>query len=328
MSFVISYVFCKKDNLEDFIKFLISIKKYPPNHSAVLVVTIKEVTNSVERKMIQIIRNMRLETNVRVHRFPEIGYDLGIHCLINKIYNPEVIIFMTATSQVNHKHWFELLVNPIKNNNAGFVGSMYSIVSIKSDYYLNAETRIRNKLCLKLSNSQLINFDYLNLGKRKIYFNFGKFHENIASVVVKVVFWFYKLKHPIGYKMFFPAFPNPHIRTTGCAIKSSLLDRIGVFPNSKEHVLISESGYSNLSAEAKRLGYEVLVYTTSGGYRNIFNKEIEYTYTFVKTKSIVIDHHILKFPQLSKLRRTAFNDLLARHDSGTLAKLRDYEPKV
>jgi len=254
---------------------------------------------------------MKLQLTVKFHHFPDIGYGLGTHYLINEMYNPRVIIFMTATSQFNHKDWFSLLVVPFKNTNIGVVGSMYSLSSIKTDYYLNAETRIRVKFYLKLSKIQEQNAIYRSLRQRKHYMYFGKFHNILANFIVKIFFQFYLRRNPIGYKANFPSFPNPSLRGTGLAVRGDLLHEIGRVPLTKEEELIFESGYTGISAEASRLGYKVLVCTPANKYSNIYDKELSETYTKVGSKAIVYDYHITKFDKLSKLKQSAFNYLIS-----------------
>ncbi len=308
---VVSYVFHGKDDLKHFKKFLFSVRKYPPPPSTILSVTVKEISDLQKIKMRRIISEMKLQLTVKFHHFPDIGYGLGTHYLINEMYNPRVIIFMTATSQFNHKDWFSLLVVPFKNTNIGVVGSMYSLSSIKTDYYLNAETRIRVKFYLKLSKIQEQNAIYRSLRQRKHYMYFGKFHNILANFIVKIFFQFYLRRNPIGYKANFPSFPNPSLRGTGLAVRGDLLHEIGRVPLTKEEELIFESGYTGISAEASRLGYKVLVCTPANKYSNIYDKELSETYTKVGSKAIVYDYHITKFDKLSKLKQSAFNYLIS-----------------
>jgi hypothetical protein len=310
-SIVISYVFHGKDNLKCFKKFLYSVKKYPPAPSTILSITVKQIPDSLKLKMKNIVSEMNLQLIVKFHHFPDIGHGLGTHYIINEIYNPRIIIFMTATSQFNHKDWFSLIVSPFKDKTVGVVGSMYSLLSIKTDYYINAETRIRVKFYLKLSKIQEQNAIYRSLKQRKHYLYFGKLHTIISNFVVQFFFQFYIRKNPIGYKANFPSYPNPSLRGTGLAIRGDLLHEIGRIPISKEEELIFESGYTGISAEASRLGYKVLVCTPANKYSNIYDKELSETYTKVGSKAIVYDYHIAKFDKLSKLKQSAFNYLIS-----------------
>jgi len=304
-------VFHGKDELMHFKKFLSSVRKYPPPPSTILSVTVKEISDLQKIKMRRMISEMKLQLTVKFHHFPDIGYGLGTHYLVNEIYNPRIIIFMTTTSQFNHKDWFSLLVAPFKNTNIGVVGSMYSLSSIKTDYYLNAETRIRVKFYLKLSKIQEQNAIYRSVRQRKHYMYFGKLHNVFANAIVKFFSRFYFRRNPIGYKANFPSFPNPSLRGTGLAIRGDLLHKIGRIPINKEEELIFESGYTGISAEANRLGYKVLVCTPAKKYYNIYDKDVSTTYTKIGSKAIVYDYHIAKFNKLSKLKQSAFNYLIA-----------------
>ena len=310
-SIVISYVFHGKDDLKDFKEFLNSIKKYPPPPSTILSVTVKQIPDALKIKMQRIIVDMNLQLIVKFHHFPDIGFGQGTHYLINEIYNPKIIIFMTARSKFNNIDWFSLLVTPFENKNVGVVGSMYSLASIKTDYYLSAETRIMNKFYLKLSKIQEQNAIYKGLKQKKHYLFFGKYHTKITNFVVRFVFHFYMRKHPIGYKAYFPSFPNPHLRGTGLAIRGDLLHKIGRVPLTQEEELIFESGYTGISAEASRLGFKVLVCTSFKKYSNIYDKDIKDTYTKIGSKAIIYDYHIKLFNGLSELQQAAFHYLLS-----------------
>ena len=140
-SIVISYVFHGKDDLKDFKEFLNSIKKYPPAPSTILSVTVKQIPDALKIKMQRIIVDMNLQLIVKFHHFPDIGFGQGTHYLINEIYNPKIIIFMTARSKFNNIDWFinisfqyitkkELVLNPTLEEHHNLVYSNDNVIDV------------------------------------------------------------------------------------------------------------------------------------------------------------------------------------------------------
>jgi hypothetical protein len=153
-----------------------------------LSITVKAISATMESKMKKILDDAHLGFPIKFHHFPDIGYGLGTHYMINKIYSPDYIIFMSATSQFNNKHWFTLLITPLENKKVGIVGSMSSLESINTSFLELAEIIIKNKFRLKLTQFQELVVLARNLPLKKYYFNFGDKDPVLLKLFVSFIF--------------------------------------------------------------------------------------------------------------------------------------------
>ena len=308
--------------MEDFKNFVKSIKKYPPSQEVMLSITVKAISTTMESKMKKMLNDANLGFPIKFHHFPDIGYGIGTHYLINKIYSPDYIIFMSATSQFNNKHWFTLLITPLENKKVGIVGSMSSLESINTSYLELAEIIIKNKFRLKLTQFQELVVVARNLPLKKYYFNFGD--KDPASLKLFIFFIFKMTKNhifPLKYRSQIPKFPNPHLRTTGLAIKGELLDKIvGQIPGTKEEEILLESGFNGISAKAKQLGYTVYVCNQSGEYLDISDVRASRTFRSTQQTSIIIDMHCLVFDSYAEERQKAFEYLMTTNREPSFLK--------
>ena len=99
----------------------------------------------------------------------------------------------------------------------------------------------------------------------------------------------------------FPEFPNPHIRTTGMAIRRDLyveiLDKV---PVSKFDAFNYESGSDSITKRAEGLGYKVGLVQKNGVFVSIQNPKARTTFRFVGGDSLISDHQSRHFHTLSK----------------------------
>ena len=309
---IISYAFHKKNNLDDFKKFIKSIEKYPPSQKVMLSITVKEISFPMKNRMEKILNDADLGFPIKFHHFPDIGYGLGTHYLINKIYSPDYIIFMSATSQFNNKHWFTLLISPLEKKKVGIVGSMASLESISTDFYELAEIVIKRKFRIKLTQFQELIVVARNLPLKKYYFSFGDKDPALLKIFISFIFKMTKNRiFPLRYRSQIPKFPNPHLRSTGLALKGELLDKIvGQIPATKEEEFLLESGFNGISGKAQQLGYKVYVCNQLGEYFDISDVRASRTFRNSQETSIIIDRHCLVFDNYTKKRQKAIEYLM------------------
>lgn len=309
---LISYVFHKKNNLNDFKCFIKSVALYPPPaKSTILVISVKGCSDLRIRKMKKIIKKISLPIQVKFHELIDFGYANGTNYLINEIYKPKIIICMTATSQFNNENWFNALTLPLNNSKVGIVGSMLSYVSLKTNYYELMETIVKNKLRIKLTEHQKIVGIVNGVKFNKVLFNFGRYDTWFVKFLVSQIYKLHNKKYPASHRDFFPDFPNPHLRTTGFAIRGSDLNKVITrVPEHKSDEYLLESGHDGYSNKLKRLGFQVLVFSTDRGYLNIFDTNTFYLYEEFLANSIVIDGPVRQHQKLSMKKRMLIQYLL------------------
>lgn len=307
---LISYVFHNKNALSDFKRFIKSINLYPPPKNTILVISVKACSKTRILEMRKVLKKSPLSLQVKFHEFIDFGYANGTYYLLNEIYNPKVMICMTATSQFNHKNWFNLLTLPLNNNRIGIVGSMLSYVSLKTNYYELMEVIIKNKLRIRLTTNQKFVGTYYNISFKKVFFNFGSYDSKPVKFLISQIFKLHKFKHPTLHRDLYPDFPNPHLRTTGFAIRGRDLKKvITKIPESKIDELLLESGHYGYSMRLRQLGYKVLVCTPDNTYLDVYSRSTFIKYEEFIPNSVIIDMHVRKYQGYSKARKIAIQYL-------------------
>jgi hypothetical protein len=165
------------------------------------------------------------------------GYDIATFINTMKNENYELFVWITASSEITRKNWLSELTLPIRKGESFVCGSMASSESLSSGIFHrlldNAEKRF-NKALQKYEVFREHSF----VRKSVRFLTF-------ASVVA------YCLIHPIRilqYRILFPTFPNPHLRTTGIAIQKSFFEKLEVkTPYRRIPTLAFESGRNSIS---------------------------------------------------------------------------------
>ena len=312
---LISYVFHQKNDFSDFRNFILSLKKYPPPNYIILCITVKGITPLVKNRMKKLLKDLDFKFEINFHQFPDIGYGIGTNYLINQIYSPDVIILMTATSEFKHRDWFKYLITPLKDKNIGLVGSMSSFESRNTNFYELAEVLIKNKFRIQLTKIQRQTAISKNVNIKKQLFNFGENDGVIVKLFVYLIFKIFQARlFSLEYRSQihkYPKFPNPHLRTTGLAIKGDVFEKlVQKIPMSKEEEFVLESGYQGISARARRLGYNLIVCTELGEYFDIRDPRACQTFRSTSSKSIIIDKYVRYFDELTMERRAALEFLM------------------
>lgn len=288
---LVSYVFHGKVNqTSQLFKFLKFIALYPPSKSSLLVISLKKVDIHIENKIYQFLEKQEITCKYIIQKVPDKGYDIGTHLEVCNKYQSEAIVIFSAKSWPKNPNWFENLVDPLNDPKIGIVGSMFSLDSQKTSYFEVADTEIRLALRLKLKIVHHQIAIYRDLKLNKHHLNLGNYSDRVSDFIVKNVFKLYRVKRPIGARNNFPNFPNPHLRTTGMALRSSLFLNISLAePTTKIESFLIESGPDSLCNKVTKLGYKILIAHPDHSYSLFPSVEACKTFGVVGADSIVTD---------------------------------------
>jgi hypothetical protein len=307
---LISYVFYKKNKIQNLINFLDSMTNYPPASDALLIISLKDITKELTSQIHETISQYKLICKVEVISVPNIGFDLGTHVINTQRHKPFITIFMSASSKANHIDWYRLLVSPFLDQRIGIVGSMYSEESQLTIYREIAMTKVKHRLHLRLSTVEESVALMIDLPSTYRTIFFGPFHNLFTYIITLIPLKIYRSRHPFDIEKY-PPFPNPHLRTTGLAIRSSLFcELITRLPVTKGEVLALESSYNSLTAQVCNLGYSILVCTYSGIYLNFGSSKATSTFRDPNSSSIVIDAESEIFNTYNEEKKAAIHKLM------------------
>lgn len=307
---LISYVFYKKNKIQNLINFLDSMTEYPPASDALLVISLKDISKVLASQIYETINQYKLVCKVEIISVPNTGFDLGTHLINTQRYQPFITIFMSASSKANHIDWYKSLVSPFSDERIGIVGSMYSEESQLTIYREIALTKIKYRLHLKLSKVEESVALMIDLTSKHRAIYLGKFHELFSYIITLIPYKIYRARHPFDIEQYRP-FPNPHLRTTGLAIRSKLFSEvITKIPITKGEVLALESSYSSLTTRVRNLGYSILVCTYSGKYLSFGDSKAVSTFRDTSSSSIVIDAESEIFYTYNEEKKAAIHKLM------------------
>jgi hypothetical protein len=305
---IISYVIHEKDGASLAKEFLASLRKFPAKTPVTLLVSVKCLNPQFLEQIKVIFADGDKGLRITVEQVPDAGFDLGSHYLVAR-QNPGVIlIFMSASSRVAHPDWFQLLIAPFNKIDVGAVGCMISFESIRDSYLELVRTRVKSKLHLKMSDFELATARSREIYVPKFQISLGQFGNFVARLFTKWICHFLRNEEPLNYSMLFPAFPNPHLRTTGFAVRANLLlvafDR---FPRLKYESFHYESGNSNVSRRIFIMGYQVLHCDYKGKYENFDQVSVPTSFRVQKGRSLVSDRESRRYHSLSPDNQVALN---------------------
>jgi len=307
---VISYVVRGDDGLNLVAEFYDSLRKFPPSSRVILVVSVKSANSNFTEAVIEIFENKIQNLKVLVESKPDIGFDIGSHYLVGERYPGHVLIFMSASSRFNHPNWLKYLTKPFCQDNVGAVGTMLSLESIKDSYIELVDARLKAKFRFKMSeiNTTTCLARGIQIPKKQI--NVGRVGDWISNRCLNVVCKVLKNRNPLKYASRFPSFPNPHLRTTGFAVRADLM-RIVVdkMPKEKYEAYLYESGYSSISRRVALVGFSVLHCDANGNYENYDEVSNPSTFRVKNFKSVVNDREARNFKQLPKEVQLALSRL-------------------
>jgi hypothetical protein len=312
---LVSYVFHGEVNLpSQLFKFLNYISLYPPSKSTLLVISLKKVDHHMVNKINHYLKEQNVACKYIIQKVWDKGYDIGTHLEVCRKYLPTIIVMFSAKSWPKYPNWFEKLINPFKDSSIGIVGSMFSLDSQKTSYFEVADTELRLALRLKLKKIHHQIAISRDLRVNKYELNLGKCSDKASDYIVKNVFKLYKLKRPIGARNTFSNFPNPHLRTTGMAVRSCVFLNIGLKePTTKMETFLIESGPESLCNKVTKLGYKILVAHPIYGH-SLFPSAIACnTYCTKGADSIITDVSAENYRNFSYKKQKALDYILTHN---------------
>jgi hypothetical protein len=278
------YCFTWRDPISYLEDFLISFKKFEPENYQLLI-------------LIKIGRRVELMDNIRtmveakslqrckIIECKDVGFDIATFINITKSENHEIFVWITASSEITRKTWLSELTLPIQRGESFVCGSMASNESLSSGIF-NRLSDSAEKRMLKVFNKGAFHSDYSFINQAVLFFR--------AALAVA-----YCLIHPIRilqYKILFPLFPNPHLRTTGIAIQKSFFETLDVkTPYRRIPTLAFESGKSSISI-LSNIGMKQPIVVVNNAYCSLSDPAAKETF---RSKSFyvppVIDRHFKSY---------------------------------
>jgi hypothetical protein len=307
---LVSYVIREEDGTSPAKEFVGSLRKFPAGAEATLLVSVK-CQNPIFLDQIRgIFEDGVKEFDINVVHAPDHGFDLGTHYLVAR-QNPGVIlIFMSASSKATCPNWLNLLTLPFIKSHVGAVGCLLSFESIRDSYLELVRTRIKSKFHLKMSDFELATAKARQIDVPKFQISFGPLSSWAAELLTKVTCYLLRNKEPLNYSGSFPAFPNPHLRTTGFAVRADLLLlTFDKYPRYKYEAFQFESGYSSISRRIVNLGYQVLHCDYKGNYEDYDLISKPTSFRVQKGRSLVSDRESRRFHSLSLENQDALNKI-------------------
>lgn len=310
-NFLISYVFHKKNSFFDLDRFLKSLVKFPPQSDCLIVISLKGLSTRSSQMARDMVLKLNFDVKVEILTMEDVGYDIGTHYMVCKKFCPSIILLMSATSEFKSKNWQDLLLYKFNDPNVGAVGSMYSQESLKTGYYELLETRLRILLGLEMDQIHKNIAIVRNYKITQNIYRYKRFKNFYLSCIFYLLFIYHKIVNPIGYRKYFPVFPNPHLRTTGLAVRGSIfMNLVGVLPKNKNESLIFESGLENLSIQIERQNFKLYTVLPNGNYLIFRDKNATVTYRALYSTAIVVDHAWRSFHNFSKMKQQSIVEIL------------------
>lgn len=328
INLLVSYVFHKKNSLLDLDRFLKSILKFPPRSNCIIVISLKGLSARSCQIAKGMVDELKLGTKVQILVIDDVGYDIATHNLVCKKFCPKIILLMSATSEFMVENWQDLLIKKFNDPNVGAVGSMFSQESLKTGYYELLETRLRILLRLRL---RPIHKNIATLRNLKIapHIFEGKCMNYFLFFIFLLLFIRHKIFNPIGYRKHFPTFPNPHLRTTGLAVRGSIFVKLeGVLPQNKQEALIFESGFKNLSLQIERQKFKLYVVLPNGDFLIFRDKNASITYGTINSTAIIVDHAWRSFHNSPKVKQKAKTEILNQPRDHSILQILDGDRKL
>jgi hypothetical protein len=308
---IISYAIREADGINALVDFLASVDRYKISSQSKIVIALKESSESFFDEVANHVKkaqkkNLRIQLTV----IPPGGFDIGTHYYVASHFKCEVIIFMTATSRANVKKWDSLLLKKFRELDVGVVGCMQSSESLKSSFMEMVTVMIKMKFHIALNkrDALILNIRDMTQKKWKTEFSNNRITKLLVDLSTFLILYFYKKEEPFRFLHLFPDFPNPHLRTTGFAIRRELF--LSVFtenPKDKWDAFNYESGYGSLTRRCATLGWKLLVVNMRGRYYNFGDTDAKTTFRYTKADSIVTDKESRRFHQLSIVKQKKLN---------------------
>lgn len=310
LDILISYVIREEDGTAPAKEFFGSLRKYPTGTPATLLVSVKCVNPEFLDQIRKIFEENVKGLKISVARTLDSGFDLGSHYLVAR-QNPDVIlVFMSASSKATCPNWLYMLTFPLTKKYVGAVGCMLSFESIHDSFLEIVSTRIKSKFHLRMSGFELASARARRINVSKFQIPLGPLGDWVTDLLTKVSCYLLRNMEPLNYSRFFPSFPNPHLRTTGFAVRANLLlltfDR---YPQYKHEAFQYESGYSSISRRIVNMGYQVLHCDYVGNYEDYDQVSKPTSFRVQKGRSLVSDRESRRFHSLKPENQVALNKI-------------------
>ncbi len=221
-----------RNGIEPLKRFLDSYLRNPGEIEHELLIIFKGFNSSRE---LSLYRDVLAGTPYREMSAPDIGFDIGSYMIAFQAFRHEYpyFCFTNSFSEILHPGWLELLYRHASRPEVGLVGATGSYQSISS-------------------------------GAEYPTYSFMKNISPLKSFLVKpflACLHYYRSRY-------FMRFPNPHIRTNGFMLPSSVMDTLQVGRmRRKMDAYYFESGRNGLTQQILRMGKKALIVGADGiGY--------------------------------------------------------------
>jgi hypothetical protein len=313
LTVAMSYVLREADGQEVFEEFIESLERFPIHKSTCLYIILKECTEQFRLRIQEKVQESIPMAQLVVGS--DGGFDLGSHLEIAKNASSDLLVLFTSSSQPTSNNWMQSLLRPFRDQRVGIVGTMYSNESLKSSYLLVLKLKLKHKLRQNLNNYERQLSDVWGISVQKIpfvfrIFDFVKVSDFLFRKIEVLALFLIARINPWKSIKNFPEFPNPHIRTTGFAIRRDLyieiLDRT---PVSKFEAFSYESGRDSITNRVLGLGYKVGLVLENGNFIPIDNPEAKKTFRFPGTNSLISDHQSRRYHTLTRRQKLALTKI-------------------
>ncbi len=309
---LISYIVRESDGIDSVTLFIESLDKYGVSPNNTVHIGIKDASEAFRVAVGNEVAKKKHSFDVNITLLPNIGYDLGSHFTVAQRSKARFLIFMTATSRACKRDWDVILLNGFSRDCIGIVGSMKSSESIKTSFIDYLDLRINLFFRFRPTNMDLLVAQARNIKikTQRIMLFPDWVASNSRPLIRKLVLLYLRNREPYSYVRNFPEFPNPHIRTTGLAIKRELfLNIFDHIPMHKFQAYGYESGFLSLSKRISLLGWETVIVDYQGCYYDISDLRGDSTFRSIKGKSLVSDRESRRFDLLTLSEQSALQFL-------------------
>lgn len=271
----ILYCIRAKDGISRAIQFKEALSFHPPKYSKLTIICKSDVHDEFTRSIRAIFPTDKVIT------VQDIGFDLGAYRTAMLQSTSKYFILLASSSLPTIAEWDSYLVEPVLLGTSRLVGSMASMESLSTTVFADLKRAFRAFLQgRKLDSSP----------------------ENPATkkLNLRVINHFFSISmHFLKRILFFPGFPNSHLRTTGiCVEKAFYLSVVSAIPRTKNKCFRIESGRRSLTEMAKKRGFNPLLGTVAGPLE-LSNPEIKlYFRSHAPKTPVIVDHHQLSFANL------------------------------
>jgi len=295
------YCIRAEDGFAKFIRFIVSLSAFPIEEADLHVL----LKSSDQKFNEQIYATMKANSvNGRIHLVPDLGFDLGSYKLFIQDSDYDYFVLMSASSVPMKHKWVSMLITPLTNQTSKLVGSMASWESLSTNVFESHSYALEKKIITNFLS--ILNPDSV-LAKRlgqylRIRTELSPTFKFLAlGLPSKLGAAIYFLLHPrriLRRISGFPAFPNPHIRSTGMAVSKDLfMKACSKIPRDKIDVMLLESGRFSLTSFAISTGCNPLV-VVGDEYFSPRDPRVRKTFRCAGIEPpLVADHHYERFIQ-------------------------------